>query len=118
MRHKDRGVTILEVMLAFIILTIGIGFMLLSNKAYYGFREDRQERQQMMFYAAGQMDAILEGQSVSYNNPPFDKYGVNPTVTDHSTNEYLQIIRIDVFKIDSPDDPDPVSIYTYRVKME
>ena len=118
MRHKDQGMTILEVMIAFIILTIGIGFMLMSNKAYYDFRETRQERQQMMFYAAGQMDAVLEGQSVSYSNPPFDKYGVTPTVTNHPSNEYLQIIRIDVFKIDSPNDPTPVSIYTYRVKME
>ena len=118
MNRKDRGMTILEVMIAFIILTIGIGFMLMSNKAYYSFREDRQERQQMMFYAAGQMDAVLEGQIVSYNNPPFHKYDVVPTVTDHPTNDHLQIIRVDVYKIDSPEDPTPISIYTYRVKME
>ena len=117
MRPKDRGMTILEVMLAFVILMIGIGFMLMSNKAYYGFREERQERQQMLFYAAGQMDAVLEGQGVSYDNPPFDNYEVDVTVTDHPTNSYLHVIRVDVYKADSPTDPDPVTIYTYRVKI-
>lgn len=118
MRPKDKGITILEVMLAFVILMIGIGFMLMSNKAYYGFREERQERQQMLFYASGQMDAVLEGQGVSYNNPPFDNYDVNTVVVDHPTNPYLQVIRVDVYKSDSPTDPEPVTIYTYRVRLE
>ncbi|MGI6449512.1 MAG: prepilin-type cleavage/methylation domain-containing protein [Desulfitobacteriia bacterium] len=122
MKFKDKGMTILEVVLAFLILGIGISFMLASNKAYYAFREERQERQQMLFYAAGQMDALLEGQTVSYDKPPFAQYSVHiPAplpVTGENANPYLEIIQVEVYKTDSPHDPEPVSIYTYRVKTE
>lgn len=119
MKLNDRGMTILEVVIAFTVLSIGIGFMFMSNKAYYTFREERQERQQMMFYAAGQMDALLEGVAVSYDNPPYDKYSVTipppVPVTEPEENPYLEIIQVEVSKTDSLSDP--VSIFTYRVKM-
>jgi len=113
MRGRDKGMTILEVVFAIMILSIAVGFMLVSNKAYYQFRQDRQERQQMLFYAAGQMEAYLEGQTVAYNSPPFDQYTVDFSVSP--VNEDLEIIRVEVKKGDSPQDPDPVSIFTYRV---
>jgi len=120
MKNKDKGMTLLEVVIAFAILSIGIGFMLMSNKAYFAFREQRQERQQMMFYAAGQMEAYLEGQTVEYLSPPFNNFEVTvfapkPVILPPA-NDYLEIIQIEVHKKDSPTDPEPVSIYSYRVK--
>jgi len=117
MNRRDRGMTILEVVIAFTILSIGIGFMFMSNKAYYTFREDRQERQQMLFYAAGQMEAYLEGREEErYTSPPFDKYEVEFLNEDDPTYpEYLEIIQIEVSNLTS-EDSTPVSIYTYRVK--
>lgn len=116
--NRDKGMTMLEVIIAFIILLIGVGFILQTNKVYFGLREDRQARQQMIYYAAGQMEALLEGETVSYNQPPFDDYGVNVTVSNHPTNSHLEIIRVEVFKNGSSTDPSPVSICTYRVRME
>ena len=114
---KDKGMTILEVMMAFVILMIGVGFMMVSNKAYFAFREDRQDRQQMIYYAAGQMEALLEEKTVSFNDPPFDDYGINVSITDYPSNAYLEIVHLEVYKKGSPTDPEPVSIYTYRVKI-
>lgn len=118
MNSRDKGMTILEVVIAFTILSIGIGFMLMSNKAYFAFREDRQERQQMLFYAAGQLDAYLENQIVEVTSPPFDKYEVTRVPPRPTENPYLEIIEIRVSKGDSPRDPEPVSMYTYRVRTE
>ncbi|NLI91830.1 MAG: prepilin-type cleavage/methylation domain-containing protein [Peptococcaceae bacterium] len=118
MKQKDNGMTTLEVVIAFAILIIGVGFMLMSNKAYYAFREQRQERQQMIFYAAGEMEAYLEGQNVEYTSPPFDKYEVTRFPPQPTSNPYLEIIQIQVYKKDSPTNPDPVSIYSYRVKTQ
>lgn len=116
MNRKDKGMTILEVLIAFTILSIGIGFMLMSNKAYYTFRDERQERQQMIYYAAGQVEAYLEGQAVEYNNPPFDKYQAVPEVVAHPSNDYLEIVKMEVINESSPES-EPVVIYTYKVKV-
>lgn len=119
MDSKDRGMTILEVVIAFAILSIGIGFMLMSNKAYYAFREDRQERQQMMFYAAGQLEALLERQVVNYVDPPFANFSVRiPAAVPDQDNPYLEIIEVEVYKTDSPTDPEPISLFTYRVNID
>lgn len=115
MKTKDRGMTILEVVISFAILSIGIGFMLMSNKAYYSFREQRQERQQMLFYAAGQMEAFLEGEIVEYTSPPFDKYEVVRSI-NNSEYPYLDIISIEVTLKENGTDSEPVVLYSYRVR--
>lgn len=113
--------TLLEVVLAMVIFLIGIGFIVQSNGVSYHYRNMHEVRQQMIFYAAGQMEALLEHQTVSASTSPFKSFVVQHVDTpDDSTLQgqppgaYLQQIQITV------SDPDfhglaPVSLNTYRV---
>ncbi|HEY8909669.1 MAG TPA: hypothetical protein VIM51_05245 [Desulfosporosinus sp.] len=73
-RRTEDGMTILEVVLAITILLIGIGFVVQSNSLSYHYLGQQELRQQMVFFAAGQMEAALEGQS---QFTPYNKFTTN-----------------------------------------
>lgn len=76
--RTEEGMTILEVVIAITILLIGTGFVVQSNSLSYHYLGQQELRQQMVFFAAGAMEASLEGQS-----PPNGKFNTN--YFDHTT---------------------------------
>lgn len=117
--HKARGMTILEVVFTLTIFMIGIGFLVKADAVSFHYRAQREIRQQMLFYAAGQIEALLEGQSVADASPPFNNFSVqtdiaevNPQPADKVT---LEQVRITVTS-NAAGAPEPVNIYTYRIK--
>lgn len=113
-RSKDQGLTVLEVVIAITIFMIGIAFVLQSDVISHKYFNKGQVRQQMYFYAAGILEAEIEGVSPTADFPPFD--GFRKEVSRSNISEHLQVIHVKVFRADSPTDPEPVNLYTYRVK--
>ncbi|MHB1407263.1 MAG: type IV pilus modification PilV family protein [Desulfitobacteriaceae bacterium] len=116
---NTKGMTILEVVIALTIFMIGIGFLVQSDAVSFRYRAQRELRQQMLFYAAGQTEALLEGQNVSDPNPPFTNFSVQTDITEvnpqPSDEVTLEQVRIAVTS-NAAGAPEPVSIYTYRIK--
>lgn len=113
-RQQDSGMTLLEVSLALVIFLIGIGFVVSSNSVSYRYRNMHEQRQQMLFYAAGQIEALVEGQPATADHAPFNGYAVETTVTE--VNPHLEQIQITVSIPSAAYPPEPVTMYTYRVK--
>ncbi|WP_088226208.1 prepilin-type N-terminal cleavage/methylation domain-containing protein [Desulfosporosinus sp. FKB] len=65
---KDDGMTILEVVIALTVLLIGVGFVAQSDSISYHYLAQQELRQQMVFFAAGSMEAGLEGESQDLKN--------------------------------------------------
>ncbi|MCB8817982.1 type IV pilus modification PilV family protein [Desulfosporosinus shakirovi] len=61
--NKEDGMTILEVVIAITILLMGTVFVAQSNSLSYRFLGQQELRQQMVFFAAGAMEAALEGEN-------------------------------------------------------
>lgn len=84
---KDKGMTILEVVIAITILLIGTSFIVQSNSLSYHYLGQQELRQQMVFFAAGRMEAALEGKT-SFESAtlvsPYDKFTTN--YFDHTTD--------------------------------
>ena len=107
--------TLLEVVFAMTILLIGVGFIAKSNAVSFKYRDQSTEYKQMLFYAAGKMDAIIENQPVSgsYIPMPFSSY----TVTDYPPEAvaglemYLEKVGV---KVTAPGESSVV-IYSYRL---
>ncbi len=66
-QHQE-GMTILEVVLAITILMIGAGFLVKSNAVSTQQMAQQELQQQMVFFAAGQMEAVLEGQTQNFTS--------------------------------------------------
>lgn len=117
-RKSQRGMTILEVVFALTILMIGIGFLVQSDAVSYRYRAQRELRQQMLFYAAGQIEALVEKQSVADSSPPFSNFNVQTDMTavnsQPSDKVTLEQVRLTVTS-SGTGNPAPVSIYTYRI---
>lgn len=94
MSRKEEGMTILEVVIAITILLIGTTFIVQSNSLSYKYLREQELRQQMIFFAAGRMEAALEGVRTfeSETDSPYDEF--ETTYSDHtndSTDETLAI---------------------------
>lgn len=63
-RH-DKGMTLIEVTIALTIMLIGIGFIVKSDSVSSYYRSQHELRQQMFFYAAGLIEASVEGQDIN-----------------------------------------------------
>lgn len=118
---KDKGMTLLEVVLAISIFLIGIGFVVQSNAVSYRYRANHQLRQQMIFYAAGQMEALLEHKTVSATTTPFVNFEVYQNnipsdvyLQNAPSGTYLQQINLTVYDPLAPQ-VEPVSMDNYRV---
>lgn len=116
---KDQGMTVIEVVVAITIFLIGIGFIMQSDAVSYRYRHRHEVRQQMIFYAAGQLEAYIEDPSnlPQEHNSPFNQFAVQITKEDLSSlppGYYPQKVTVTVSNSQDPDIP-PVSLSTYRV---
>lgn len=103
--RKDEGMTILEVVIAITILLIGVVFILEGNAVSYHYRAQQELHQQMVFFAAGRMEAALGEQDpesllvqppVSPSNIIVAKYNYpnspdSPEITLENDNELVSI---------------------------
>jgi prepilin-type N-terminal cleavage/methylation domain-containing protein len=116
-RSSDQGLTLLEVALALTIFLIGIGFILKSDAVTHKYLYRSQLRQQMTFYAAGLLEAQIEGVRPTVTDKPFSDFQADYIVTPEE-NPHLEKIEIRVYLRNSPTSPEPVSLFTYRVKND
>ncbi|MDA8226975.1 MAG: prepilin-type N-terminal cleavage/methylation domain-containing protein [Desulfitobacterium hafniense] len=113
-RPADHGMTLLEVVIALSILLMGVGFILQTDAVSHRYLNKAEVRQQMLFYAAGILEATIEGESPTAF-PPFDSFQADVTTTSQA-NPYLERVEVKVYRKNSPTNPEPVRLYTYRVK--
>ncbi|WP_425807587.1 prepilin-type N-terminal cleavage/methylation domain-containing protein [Desulfitobacterium sp. Sab5] len=121
MKHRDQGMTILEVVIAITIFLIGVGFVAQSNAVAQRYRARQELRQQMIFYAAGQLEAAIENVDqltvTDVPGPPFNTFETVINVVPIVGSEPLQEIEVNVSSSTYPDDDYlKVSLKTYRVK--
>lgn len=115
MRQGEQGMTLLEVVIAIAILMLGVGFIFKGNEAIQHYRAQAKIRQQMAFYAAGQLEILLHGGAAISGNGftvswPADDDGTGwPKVVDPA-NPYLKKIGVTVTYRDQQ-----VTLYTYMV---
>lgn len=115
MKHStEQGLTLLEVILAISIFMMGVGFIIKSDAVTHKYFYKGQVRQQMMFYAAGLLEAEIEGVPVTVDFEPFNKFQAEYSRDDLSAN--LQKVQVKVYLASSPTNPEPVRLFTYRVK--
>lgn len=126
MMKNDRGMTLIEVSLALVILLLGVGYILKSDVVTHRYQQDRQLRQQMLFYAAGQMEAVIEGKEkdtrVDEALSPFKDFEVTirqERISPENSQEevVLEKVTVRVFRKDSPTKPEPVELVSYRVRV-
>lgn len=113
-RSTDQGMTILEVAIALSILMIGVTFILKGDAVSHKYFYKGQVRQQMMFYAAGLLEAQIEGTRPTVDIQPFRDFQADITTTAQTA--HLERVQVKVYRSASPTDPEPVSLFTYRVK--
>lgn len=115
MKHStDQGLTLLEVVFALSIFLMGVGFVFKSDAVAHKYFNKGQIRQQMTFYAAGLLEAQIEGISPTVNSEPFSNFQADIIIADQSA--HLEKVQVKVTLTSSPTDPEPVSLFTYRVK--
>jgi type II secretory pathway pseudopilin PulG len=130
MCRKEQGMTILEVVFAITILLIGVGFIFTSNGAVQHYKAVHRLHQQMVFYAAGQLEAYLEKQeNLISDNSPFNNFitSVIKTPTDYDLindnvqypggGTYRQQLQLTVSCTAIPN-VSPVTINTYLVRVK
>ena len=110
----DQGLTLLEVVFALSIFMIGVGFIFKSDAVAHKYFYKGQVRQQMTFYAAGLLEAQIEGIRPTVNSGPFSNFQAVIITVDQSA--HLEKVQVKVYLTSSPTDPEPVSLFTYRVK--
>lgn len=109
--------TLLEVVMALAVLMIGIGFLVKSDAVSYRYRAQQEQRQQMLFYAAGQMEAFVQRQTVTGDHSPFTNYTVQTNITPVPGNAHLEQVKLTVSSNSSSTyAPLQVELYGYRVK--
>lgn len=116
---SDRGMTLLEVLFAISILLIGVMFIVKSDSVMYHYRNQRDLRQQMLFYAAGQLEIVLQKKDViqgsDLGNPSFAGFNVD-LIGPQPVNDHLELIGVTVTDPQAANSPDAVTLYAYRVK--
>ena len=121
MKHStEQGLTLLEVILAISIFMLGIGFIVKSDAVAHKYFYKGQVRQQMLFYAAGLLEAEIEGHRPEEGDIPesFHKFEAEYNIVENDPILHLQKVQVKVFLKSSSTDPEPVSLFTYRVSAE
>lgn len=117
--NSEKGMTVLEVAIALTILLIGVAFIMKTDVISHRYAYKGQVKDQMLFYASGILEAQIEGVTPTVNKPSFANFTheiIGPTPVED--NDYLEKVTIKVYLRNSPSDPDPVILSTYRVKIE
>lgn len=118
--QRDRGMTLLEVVFAISILLIGVAFLVKTDSAKYRYQSQHEITQQMFFYAAGQLERLLQNQEVIQGvNSGADfpiKGFVVVSLSPEEVNDHLESIGVTVFAPHASNPPEPITLYTYRVK--
>lgn len=120
-RLRDEGMTLLEVVFAISILLIGVTFVVKSDSVMYNYRNQNELRQQMLFYAAGQLEIAMQNKPViqgdeSGGGGPFTRLKVD-LIGPVAVNDHLEYIGVSVSVPQTTNSPNPVTLYTYRVKL-
>jgi len=118
-RMRDGGMTLIEVVFAISILLIGVTFVVKSDSTMYHYRYQGEVRQQMLFYAAGQLERVLQNQLViqgaASGNLEFASFNVESTVDDVPSRSHLKVIKVVVSVVPhTTKSPDPVTLFSYR----
>jgi len=119
---SDEGMTLLEVVFAISILLIGVSFIAKSDSVMYHYRNQHELRQQMLFYAAGQLEIVLQNQPAIQGkdlaeNSPFAGFQVDTITSDlDPVNAHLELVGVAVSIPQATNPPDKVALYSYRVK--
>lgn len=112
------GMTLLEVVMALSIFIIGITFVIQSDLLSFHYRAQREMRQQMLFYAAGQMEHYLEYGDINADvGAPFAFYvdkNVVPVQDMPGVGNHLEKVTITVSS-NAANAPEPVVLTSYRV---
>jgi len=112
--QQDRGMTVLEVVVAMAILMLGVVFITRGDAVAYKYRARHELRQQMLFYAAGQLEAVLQNQSLPPETQlPFSTFSASAQVTPVPGINRLEQVKLVVTCPSVPDGQ--VELYTYRV---
>jgi prepilin-type N-terminal cleavage/methylation domain-containing protein len=123
---NDAGMTLIEVVFAISILLIGVAFVVKSDSAMYHYRSQGEIRQRMLFYAAGQLERVLQNQNViqgyDSGNSECSSFNVQVTNTDFAGPDLapiqgqLKVITVTVSTVPHTiSSPDPVTMSTCRV---
>lgn len=117
---RDGGMTLLEVVFAISILLIGVTFVVKSDAGMYRYRSQREITQQMFFYASGQLERLLHNHEVvqgvdSGGGWPISGFEVFETPTVE-INAHLVSIGVTVSAPNVINPPEPITLYTYKVK--
>lgn len=121
-RLRDEGMTLIEVIFAISILLIGVTFIAKSDSVMYHYRNQHELRQQMMFYAAGQLEIVLQNQPVIQGtdlaaDSPFARFKVDTFTRDlDPVNAHLKIVGVEVSIPLATHPPKKVELYSYRVE--
>lgn len=121
MRSRTRGMTLLEVVVALTIFSLGIGFLVKGDAVSYQYRAKYETRQQMLFAASGQLEKLIE---VGSTDPEVTIGGVRYVISggvvsglDENTQAnpaHLSKIYVSVARTGaSPEDR--VTLYAYKV---
>ncbi|AET66667.1 prepilin-type N-terminal cleavage/methylation domain-containing protein [Desulfosporosinus orientis DSM 765] len=129
MRRKEKGMTVLEVIIAITILLIGTSFVVQSNSLSYNYLKKQEIHQQMVFFAAGRMEAALEGKTsfdstiMAYPFNTFTTTFVDHTIAPDDRNLDIPVLdgktmALIPFKviISAPGQAD-VEMYNYQVNL-
>lgn len=119
-RMRDGGMTLIEVVFAISILLIGVTFVIKSDSVMYHYRYQGEIRQQMLFYAAGQLERVLQNQPAiqgnASGNSQFASFSVVVTESDLiPSRSHLKVINVIVSVVPhTTNSPDSVTLSTYR----
>ena len=106
--------TILEVAIALTVLLIAVGFIMQTDAVSLKHAYKSKVREQMVFYASGILEAKIEGVTPVVSNPAFADF--EKSITTVEVNPHLEKIEVKVYLRNSPTNPEPVVLSTYRVK--
>lgn len=121
MSRKEEGMTILEVVLAITILLMGTTFIVQSNYLSNRYLKEQQLRQKMVFFAAGRMEAALEGDIKEFPlenlvaKPVLPDVSLKLTGDDYNLNSYLSCFGVEVSVLGSSDHK--IRMYNFKLEL-
>lgn len=114
--NSEKGMTVLEVAIAMTILLIGVAFIMKTDVVSHRYYNQSKIKEQMLFFASGIIEAELEGVTPTVSYPAFKDFVAETSREDVAGNDYLEKIEVKVYLQNSPTNPEPVVLSTYRVK--